>query len=147
VHDGANFIDLRVTHDEQEYVVGDTIAGYVPGSPIDLRAFGRTAKFVDGDNRVLLILGTRVDAGDTSIDVLYSSEDATHFVKELQGKDHMRYIRPDSSFDRAWSTAIDDLGPAGSYVIWAQFVPWHNPLYLVGNGQDMALTGAIRLQE
>jgi len=147
VHDSANFIDLRVTHDGQEYGVGDTIAGYVPGSPIDLRAFGRVAKFVDGDNRVLLILGTRVDAGDTSVDVLYSSEDATHFIEKLQGKDHMRYIRPDSSFDRAWSTAVDDLGPAGSYVIWAQFVPWHNPLYLVGNGQDMALTGAIRLQE
>lgn len=31
--------------------------------------------------------------------------------------------------------------------IWAQFVPWHNPLYLVGNGQDMALTGAIRVLE
>jgi len=38
-------------------------------------------------------------------------------------------------------------GPAGSYVIWSQFVPWHNPLYLVGNRQDMALTGAIRVME
>jgi len=26
-------------------------------------------------------------------------------------------------------------------------VPWHNPLYLVGNRQDMALTGAIRVME
>ncbi len=147
VHDRANFIDLRVSHDGREYGVGDTITGYGAGSPIDLRAFGRVADFVDGDNRVLLILGTRIDADDASVDVLYSSEDATHFVEELQGKDHMRYIRPDSSFDRAWTTSIDDLGPAGGYVIWAQFVPWHNPLYLVGNGQDMALTGAIRVLE
>jgi hypothetical protein len=147
VHDHANFIDLRVTHAGQEYGIGDTIAGYVPGEAIDLRAFGRVAKFVDGDNRVLLILGTRIDADDASVDVLYSSEDLTHFVAPLQGKDHMRYIRPDASFDRAWSTSIDDLGPSGGYVIWAQFVPWHNPLYLVGNGQDMALTGAIRVLE
>jgi len=45
------------------------------------------------------------------------------------------------------TATIDDLARAGSYVIWAQFVPWHNPLYLVGNGQDMALTGAIRVME
>lgn len=147
VHDLANFIDLRIGHAGHEYGIGDTIEGYVPGAPLELRAFGRAAKFVDGDNRVLLILGSRVDAEDPSVDVLYSSEDAQHFVAALQGKDHMRYIRPDSSFDRTWSTQIEDMGPDGSYVIWAQFVPWHNPLYLVGNGQDMALTGAIRLRE
>lgn len=147
VHDLANFIDLRVGHAGREHLPGDTIEGYVPGAPLELRAFGRAARFVDGDNRVLLILGTRVDADDPSVDVLYSSEDAQHFVTKLQGKDHMRYIRPDSSFDRAWTASIDDLGPEGSYLIWAQFVPWHNPLYLVGNGQDMALTGAIRVRE
>lgn len=147
VHDLANFIDLRVSHAGHEYLLGDTVEGYVPGAPLELRAFGRAAKFVDGDNRVLLILGTRVDADDPSVDVLYSSEDTQHFVAELQGKDHMRYIRPDSSFDRAWTATIDDMGPEGSYVIWAQFVPWHNPVYLVGNGQDMALTGAIRIRE
>lgn len=147
VHDVANFIDLRVTYHGAEYLVGETIAGYVQGEPLEVRAFGRVAEFVDGDNRVLLILGTRVDAGDPSVDVLYNSEDSTHFVEAMLGKDHMRYIRPDSSFDRAWTTMIDDLGPAGAYVIWAQFVPWHNPVYLVGNGQDMALTGAVRLVE
>ena len=147
VHDLANFIDLRVLYNGREYGVGDTVSGYVQGAALEVRAFGRVANFVDGDNRVLLILGTRIDAGDTSVDVLYSSEDATHFVEELQGKDHMRYIRADSSFDRAWTTTIEDLGPVGGYVVWAQFVPWHNPVYVVGNGQDMALTGAIRVQE
>lgn len=145
VHDRSNFIDLRIGYDGREYMVGDTIEDFVPGSEIDLRAFGRVAKFVDGDNRVLLILGTRVDADDPGVDVLYSSEDAQHFVEEMQGEDHMRYIRPDASFDRAWTVGLDDLGPAGIYVIWAQFVPWHNPVYLVGNGQDMALTGAVRI--
>lgn len=147
VHDLANFIDLRVLYKGEEYVVGDTIAGYVPGEALAVRAFGRVADFVDGDNRVLLILGTRVDGGDPTVDVLYSSEDAAHFVATMQGKDHMRYIRPDSSFDREWEAHVDDLGPNGAYVVWAQFVPWHNPVYAVGNGQDMALTGAIRLTE
>lgn len=58
----------------------------------------------------------------------------------------MRSIRPDSSFDRAWTVTLDDLGPDAAYLIWAQFVPWHNPLYLVGNWQDMAPTGAIRVR-
>ena len=42
---------------------------------------------------------------------------------------------------------LDDaqLGTSGSYFVWAQFVPWHNPVYLDGNGQDMAQTGAIRI--
>ena len=146
VHDLANFIDLRVTYADHEHLVGDTIEDYAPGTPLELRAFGRVARFVDGDNRVLLILGTRVDADDPTVDVLYSSEDAAHFVTPLQGEDHMRYIRPDSSFDRAWTVTLDDLGPDAAYLIWAQFVPWHNPLYLVGNGQDMALTGAIRVR-
>jgi hypothetical protein len=145
VHDRSNFIDLRLVHDGREYGIGDTVEEYEPGSPIELRAFGRVSEFVDGDNRVLLILGTRVDVTDPSVDVLYSSEDSQHFIKEMQGKDHMRYIRPDSSFDRAWMVELDDLGPNGAYVVWAQFVPWHNPIYLVGNGQDMALTGAIRI--
>ena len=46
-----------------------------------------------------------------------------------------------------WPANIEDTGPEGSHVIWAQFVPWHNPVDLVGNGQDTALTGAIRLRE
>src|SRR5690606_22968601 len=109
--------------------------------------FGRVADFVDGDNRVLLILGTSGDVGDPQVDVLYSSEDDAHFVTWLKGKDHMRYIRPDSSFDRGITATLDRgrLGRAGVYFVWAQFVPWHNPLYVVGNGQDMALTGAIRV--
>lgn len=144
VHDQSNFIDLRITHSGHEYGIGDTIEGYSEGQTLDLRAFGRVANFVDGDNRVLLILGTRIDAGDRQVDVLYSSEDEEHFVQSLQSKDHMRYIRADSSFDRAWS-AQPQMGDS-DYLIWAQFVPWHNPAYLVGNGQDMALTGAIRIR-
>ncbi|MCA9663580.1 MAG: hypothetical protein KC486_34945, partial [Myxococcales bacterium] len=147
VHDRSNFIDLRVTHGGVERLVGDTIEGYEPGAALDLRAFGRVSDFVDGDNRVLLILGTNGDLEDPQVDVLYSSEDDEHFVDELVGKDHMRYIRPDSSFDRPWIASLSDerLGVSGQYFIWAQFVPWHNPIYLVGNGQDMALTGAIRV--
>ncbi|MFO0634690.1 MAG: hypothetical protein U0168_17745 [Nannocystaceae bacterium] len=147
VHDRSNFIDLRVLHDDAEAMVGDTIAGYEPGSALQLRAFGHVADFVDGDNRVLLLLGTSGDPDDRRVDVLYSSEDDTHFVAHLQGKDHMRYLRPDSSFDRSIEIALDasQLGESGSYFVWAQFVPWHNPLYLFGNGQDMALTGAVRI--
>ncbi|MEZ4452023.1 MAG: hypothetical protein R3B09_21345 [Nannocystaceae bacterium] len=147
VHDRSNFIDLRITHGGVERRIGGTIGAYVPGEPLELRAFGRVSDFVDGDNRVLLILGTSGDADDPAVDVLYSSEDATHFVDALKGKDHMRYIRPDSSFDRRWTATIDRgrLGASGTYFVWAQFVPWHNPIYLVGNGQDMALTGAIRV--
>lgn len=151
VHDKSNFIDLRAIHDgpgyDAEFVLGDTIAGYTAGEPIQLRAFGRVASFVDGDNRVLLVLGTSGDADDRKVDVLYSSEDDEHFVASLQGKDHMRYIRPDSSFDRGIEITLDaeQLGTSGSYIVWAQFVPWHNPVYLEGNGQDMAQTGAIRI--
>jgi hypothetical protein len=151
VHDKSNFIDLRAIHDgpgyDAEFVVGDTIAGYTAGEPITLRAFGRVASFVDGDNRVLLVLGTSGDADDRRVDVLYSSEDDEHFVSSVQGKDHMRYIRPDSSFDRGIEITLDadQLGASGSYFVWAQFVPWHNPVYLEGNGQDMAQTGAIRI--
>ena len=102
---------------------------------------------VDGDNRVLLILGTNGDLADPQVDVLYSSEDDDHFVTWLKGKDHMRYIRPDSSFDRRVGASIpaERFGASDAYFIWAQFIPWHNPIYLVGNGQDMALTGAIRV--
>lgn len=147
VHDRSNFIDLRVLADGVESMVGDTIAGYQPGSALQLRAFGHVADFVDGDNRVLLVLGTSGDPDDRRVDVLYSSEDDTHFVAPLQGTDHMRYLRPDSSFDRSIEIALDDaqLGRSGTYFVWAQFVPWHNPLYLFGNGQDMALTGAVRI--
>jgi hypothetical protein len=147
VHDKANFIDLRVVHDDVERTVGSTIAGYVPGDPLHLRAFGRVADFVDGDNRVLLVLGTSGELDDREVDVLYSSEDDDHFVERLQGKDHMRYIRPDSSFDRGVEITLDEdqLGAEGRYFVWAQFVPWHNPAYLYGNGQDMAETGAIRI--
>jgi hypothetical protein len=68
-------------------------------------------------------------------------------VEGLQGTDHVRYIRPDSSFDREVEITIDAdrMGTRGTYFVWAQFVPWHNPLYAYGNGQDMALTGAIRI--
>ncbi|MCB9703661.1 MAG: hypothetical protein H6711_17330 [Myxococcales bacterium] len=147
VHDLSNFIDLRVSAGGVERIVGDTIDGYVPGEPLDLRAFGRVADFVDGDNRVLLILGTNGDLADPQVDVLYSSEDDDHFVTWLKGKDHMRYIRPDSSFDRRVGASIpaERFGASDAYFIWAQFIPWHNPIYLVGNGQDMALTGAIRV--
>ncbi len=147
VHDRSNFIDLRATYEDGERILGDTIAGYEPGAPIRLRAFGRVADFVDGDNRVLLVLGTNGDGDDRRVDVLYSSEDATHFVDGLQGTEHVRYIRPDSSFDREVEITIDEdrMGERGTYFVWAQFVPWHNPLYAYGNGQDMALTGAIRI--
>jgi hypothetical protein len=147
VHDKSNFIDLRATYDDGERILGDTIAGYEPGATIHVRAFGRVADFVDGDNRVLLVLGTNGDGDDRRVDVLYSSEDATHFVEGLQGTDHVRYIRPDSSFDREVEITIDAdrMGTRGTYFVWAQFVPWHNPLYAYGNGQDMALTGAIRI--
>lgn len=76
-----------------------------------------------------------------------TSEGASHFVAAMQGKDHMRYIRPDSSFDRGVTAALDDPGPNGAYVVWAQLVPWHDPVYAVGDGRDMALTGAIRVVE
>ena len=148
IHDRSNFIDLRVGHEGREHIVGDTIGGYVAGEPLDLRAFGRVAEFVDGDNRVLLILGTSGDAGDRTVDVLYSSEDEDHFVEAIAGELHMRTIRPDSSFDRRWTVALSaqQLGAAGTYFVWAQFVPWHNPLYLYGNGQDMAITGVVRIR-
>ncbi len=148
IHDRSNFIDLRVGHDGREHIVGDTIGGYVAGEPLDLRAFGRVAEFVDGDNRVLLILGTSGDPGDRTVDVLYSSEDEDHFVEAIAGELHMRTIRPDSSFDRRWTVALSaqQLGAAGTYFVWAQFVPWHNPLYLYGNGQDMAITGVVRIR-
>lgn len=148
VHDRSNFIDLRVTHGDREHLVGDTIAGYQPGEPLDLRAFGRVADFIDGDNRVLLILGTSGDPDDRAVDVLYSSEDDAHFVQPIVGELHMRYIRPDSNFDRRRTVTLTaaQLGAAGTYFVWAQLIPWHNPIYLQGNGQDMALTGALRIQ-
>jgi hypothetical protein len=147
VHDRSNFIDLRIVHDGVEHIVGDTIAGYAEGDALELRAFGRVADYVDGDNRVLLVLGTSGDADDRKVDVLYDSQDDEHFVERLQGTDHMRYIRADSSFDRGVSIELsaDQLGADGRYFVWAQFVPWHNPVYLDGNGQDMALTGAVRI--
>jgi hypothetical protein len=147
VHDFSNFIDLRIVHDGLEYVVGDTISGYQPGEPLIVRAFGRVAGFVDGDNRVLLVLGTNADQSDRRARVLLSSEDETHFVQELKTKDHMRYIRPDSSFDRRVELELSagDLGASGTFYVFSQLIPWHNVLYVVGNGQDMALTGAIRI--
>ena len=147
VHDRSTFIDLRVVHDEREYLVGDTI-DTVPEQALDLRAFGRVSDYIDGDNRVLLVLGTRVDVADPVVDVLYSSEDDTHFVTPLVGSDEMRRIRPDSNFDRGITVTLSErqLGPDGSYVIWAQLLPWHNPLYAFGNGRDHALTGAIRIR-
>lgn len=147
VHDRSNFIDLRVTRGESEHLVGDTLTRYVPGTPLALRAFGRVADFIDGDNRVLLILGTSGDLADRHVDVLYNSEDDDHFVTSLAGAWHMRYIRPDANFDRHIDITLDEaqLGESGTYFIWAQFIPWHNPLYLFGNGQDMALTGAVRI--
>lgn len=148
VHDRSNFIDLRVGHGGREHLVGDTIAGYVAGEPLDLRAFGRVADFVDGDNRVLLILGTSGDLDDRRVDVLYSSEDEDHFVQPIAGALHMRFIRPDSSFERGWTVALseDQLGASGTYFVWAQLIPWHNPLYLFGNGQDMAITSVVRIR-
>jgi hypothetical protein len=97
---------------------------------------------------VLLILGTSGDEDDRVVDVLYNSEDATHFVQPLVGLSEMRYIRPDSSFDRQIEVTLDpgQMGAAGTYLVWAQFVPWHNPVYAFGNGRDHALTGAVRLR-
>jgi hypothetical protein len=40
IHDASNFIDLRVTYRGREYMVGDTIDDYEPGSPLGLRAIG-----------------------------------------------------------------------------------------------------------
>ncbi|MCX4246889.1 PHP domain-containing protein [Paraliomyxa miuraensis] len=147
VHDRSTFIDLRVTIDGQEYLLGDTI-DYVPGQTLMLRAFGRVSDYIDGDNRVLLVLGTSGDAADPVVDVLYSSEDATHFVQPLVGSDEMQRIRPDSNFDRSIMVSLDAsrLGASGTYLVWAQLMPWHNPLYAFGNGRDHALTGAIRLR-
>ncbi len=147
VHDFSNFIDLRIVYRGLEYLAGDTIAGYQPGEPLLVRAFGRVAGYVDGDNRVLLVLGTNTDESDRRVRVLSSSEDETHFVSPMKGKQHMRYIRPDSSFDRSAELELSaaDLGASGTFVVFAQLIPWHNPLYVLGNGQDMALTGAIRV--
>jgi hypothetical protein len=148
VHDASNFIDLRITYEGREYMVGDTIDGYVPGSVLSLRAFGHASHYVDGDNRTLMMLGTNMDATDASVRVLYSSEDEEHFVPKRLGKDHMRYIRPGASFDRSWEVRLDErsLGAGRTYFVWSQFIPWHNPLYFYGNGRDMALTGAIRVK-
>lgn len=147
VHDRSNFIDLRIVHDGVEHVVGDTIE-LVPGQSVHLRAFGRVSDYVDGDDRVLLVLGTNGDVADPVVDVLYSSEDDTHFVTPLVGSDEARRIRPDSNFDRRWTVELGAgrLGASGTYFVWAQLVPWHNPLYAFGNGRDHALTGAIRLR-
>ncbi|HVH47072.1 MAG TPA: hypothetical protein VM925_32235 [Labilithrix sp.] len=147
VHDASNFIDLRITYEGHEYMIGDTIEGYEPGTPLAVRAFGRTAAFIDGDNRVLTILGTNGEESDAAVDVLYDSEDETHFVKKLKGKDHMRYIRPESNFDRQWQSTIDGrrLGAKKTFFVWAQFIPWHHPAYAFGNGRDMAETGVIRV--
>lgn len=147
VHDRSNFIDLRVTHEGAERMVGDTIEGYVPGSPLDLRAFGRVSDYIDGDNRVLLVLGTNTDQSDPRVDVLYSSADTEHFVERLADSDDAARIFPDSSFDRRYEVSLsaDQLGETGHYVVWAQFLPWHNPIFLNGMGRDMAETGAIRI--
>jgi hypothetical protein len=148
VHDTSNFIDLRVTYDGREYMVGDTIEGYEPGTPLAIRAFGHAGPFIDGDNRVLMVLGTNGEESDASVDVLYSSEDGSHFVPKLKGQDHMRYIRPESSFDRKQDARIDGkrLGAARTFFIWSQFIPWHDPKFVMGNGRDMAQTGAIRVR-
>jgi hypothetical protein len=148
VHDFSNFIDLRVVHRGLEYLVGDTIWDYQPGEELQVRVFGRVADFVDGDNRVVLVMGTNADAGDRRARVLLSSEDEAHFVPVMKTKDHMRTIRPDSSFDRRSTVTLSagDLGASGTFHLFSQLVPWHNVLYLVGNGQDMALTGAIRVR-
>ncbi len=147
VHDRSTFIDLRVAHADHEHVVGDTI-DYVAGEPLQLRAFGRVSDYIDGDDRVLLILGTSGDPSDATVDVLYNSEDATHFVQPLVGSDEAQRIRPDSNFDRGVELSVSaaQLGAAGTYFVWAQLLPWHNPLYAYGNGRDHALTGAVRLR-
>lgn len=147
IHDASNFIDLRATYKGKEYMVGDTIEGYEPGDTITLRAIGHTGAFVDGDNRVLMMLGTNGEETDRKVDVLYNSEDATHFVKKHKGKDHMRYLRPETSFDRTWETKIDArrLGAEKSFFLWSQFIPYHHAQYFWGNGRDMVQTGAIRV--
>ena len=134
VHDRSNFIDLRATVDEDEHMIGDTIDSYETGATIRLRAFGRVSNYIDGDNRVLLILGTNTDSADPEIDVLFNSSDTQ--------------IAPDSSFDHAVELSLseDHFGTADAYVIWAQFVPWHNPVFLFGMGRDHAETGAIRIR-
>ncbi len=148
VHDLSNFIDLRVVYHGLEYMVGDTIDGYVVGEPLTLRAFGRVANFVDGDNRVVLIYGTAMGVADDSVRVLYNSEDEKHFVQLLKTKDHMRYIHPDANFDRQIEVSLSaqDLGADGVFYIVSQFIPFHNPIYVLGNGQDMAVTGAVRIR-
>lgn len=147
VHDASNFIDLRVTYEGREYMVGDTIENYEPGAPLTMRAIGHAGPFIDGDNRVLLMLGTNRDENDPGVDVLYNSADATHFVKKAKGEDHMRYIRPETSFDRTWEARIDDqrLGSSKTFFLWSQFIPWHNLFFGFGMGRDMAETGAIRV--
>lgn len=147
VHDTSNFIDLRIAYHGKEYMLGDTIDGYVPGDKLHLRAFGHTGPFVDGDNRVLLMLGTNGEESSRQVNVHYSSEDATHFVKKAKGKDHMRYIRPESSFDRQWDIELDaaTLGAKKTYFVWSQFIPWHDVAHFWGNGRDMAQTGVIRV--
>lgn len=134
VHDRSNFIDLRATVDDDEQMIGDTIDTYELGTQLRLRAFGRVSDYIDGDNRVLLILGTNTDVADPEVDVLFDSSDTT--------------IAPDSSFDHGVEVVLDaeHFGEADAYVIWAQFVPWHNPAFLWGMGRDHAETGAIRVR-
>ncbi|MBX3225994.1 MAG: hypothetical protein KIT84_29535 [Labilithrix sp.] len=148
VHDTSNFIDLRVTYEGKEYMLGDTIEDYVPGTTLSLRAIGHAGPFIDGDNRVLLMLGTNGDESSRNVDVLYNSEDATHFVKKAKGKDHMRYIRPETSFDRSWDVKLDatQLGRNKTFFLWSQFIPWHSVTHFWGNGRDMVQTGAIRVK-
>lgn len=152
VHDTSNFIDLRITYRGTEYKIGDTIDGYVPGEPLSFRAIGHLGPFVDGDNRVLLALGTSGDEASRRVDVLYNSEDTTHFVPKLKGKDYMRYLRPETSFDRTWETKIAAASFGGptvtrkSFFVWSQFIPWHSPAFFYTNGRDMVQTGAIRIQ-
>jgi hypothetical protein len=148
IHDRSNFIDLRIRTDGAEFMVGDTIEGHLPGLALDVRAFGRVSDYVDGDNRILLILGTNADPDDPRVDVLYDSVDTDHFVERLRGTDHNARIYPDSSFDRRVSVVVpaSRFGRDGTYYVWAQFLPWHNPVYLYGMGRDMAETGAIRVR-
>jgi hypothetical protein len=146
IHDRSNFIDLRVRLDDVEYMVGDSIEAQ-PGVELDVRAFGRISDYIDGDNRVLLILGTNGDLDDASVDVLYNSSDAEHFVERFADTDDNARIYPDSSFDRRKVVVVPQhrFGKSGHYFVWAQFLPWHNPLYVYGMGRDMAETGAIRI--
>lgn len=147
IHDSSNFIDLRITYNGREYMIGDTINDYEPGSPLTLRAIGHTGPFIDGDNRVLMMLGTNGEESDPSVDVMYDSADDKNFVKKLKGKDHMRYIRPETSFDRTWEAKIDAkrLAAKKTFFVWSQFVPFHDPKFFFGNGRDMAETGVIRI--